>query len=143
MKQLLQKLNPAVPKFVLFLIAGAMWSSVGIMLDTLPVQWLKNYQGQVWVFVVSGLLLAFIIHHFGFLKIVNKNIKRITELPEKACVFSFISWKSYLIIIIMITLGITLRHSTIPKQFLSIIYIGIGTALFLSSIRYYRKLFQL
>jgi hypothetical protein len=40
----------------------------------------------------------------------------------------------------MVTMGITLRHSPIPKQYLSVIYTGIGLALFLSSIRYFRNL---
>jgi hypothetical protein len=38
----------------------------------------------------------------------------------------------------MIVLGSTLRHSSIPKQWLSVIYTGIGLALFLSGVKYFR-----
>jgi hypothetical protein len=38
----------------------------------------------------------------------------------------------------MISMGIALRHSALPKRYLSILYIGIGLALFLSGIRYLR-----
>jgi len=118
-----------------------MWCGVGIMLTSMAVHWLKVYDGSPWYFAVPGIIAALVIHHFGFLKIVDKNLGRIARLPGKPCIFSFISWKSYLIILIMVTLGITLRHSPIPKHWLSIIYLGIGLSLFLSSIRYFRNLF--
>jgi hypothetical protein len=87
-------------------------------------------------------IAALIVHHFGFLKIVNTNIERIFQTNEKKCLFSFIPSRSYLIIAVMITLGVILRHSSIPKQYLSILYIGIGLALILSSVRYLRIFFR-
>jgi hypothetical protein len=132
--------KPAVPKKVLLAFAGAMWCCVGIMLIIMAVHWLYDYDGNRWLFAIPGVIAALIIHHFGFLKIVDKNLGRISRLPGKPCVFSFISWKSYFIIIIMVTMGITLRHSSIQKQYLSLIYLSIGFALFLSSIRYFRNL---
>jgi hypothetical protein len=135
-----RKFKPAVPKKVLLVFAGLMWFGVGIMLSTMAFRWLYDYEGNSWLYAVSGFIAALIIHHFGFLKIVDKNLGRISRLPGKPCIFSFISWKSYVTILIMVTLGITLRHSSIPKQFLSLIYLGIGFALFLSSIRYFRNL---
>lgn len=139
MTQLNEKFKPAVPKKLLLVIAGIMWCCVGIMLTLMAVQWLRLNEGNKWLFAIPGIAAALIIHHFGFLKIVDKNLGRISDLPGNPCIFSFISWKSYLIIIIMITMGITLRHSAIPKEYLSVIYLGIGLALFLSSIRYFRK----
>jgi hypothetical protein len=135
-----EKFKPAVPRRLLLLIAGAMWCGVGVMLSLMAYHWLSAYEGHAWLFAIPGIIAALIIHHFGFLKIVDKNLGRISRLSPKPCVFSFISWKSYLIIVIMVTMGITLRHSPIPKQYLSVIYTGIGLALFLSSIRYFRNL---
>jgi hypothetical protein len=43
----------------------------------------------------------------------------------------------------MVSMGIALRHSSIPKHYLSILYNGIGLALFLSGIRYFRFFFKL
>jgi hypothetical protein len=139
MTQLKERYKPAVPKKLLLVIAGIMWCCVGIMLTLMAVQWLKLYEGNKWLFAIPGFIAALIIHHFGFLKIVDKNLGRISHLPGNPCIFSFISWKSYLIIIVMITMGISLRHSAIPKEYLSVIYLSIGLALFLSSIRYFRK----
>ena len=58
-------------------------------------------------------------------------------MEGKKCIFSFMSWKSYLIVVVMMTMGITLRHSSIPKQYLAIMYIAIGGALAISSIPYF------
>jgi len=135
-----ERFKPAASKNILLLITGVMWCCVGIMLTSMAVHWLYIYEGNPLLFAVPGLIAALIIHHFGFLKIVDKNLGRITRLPGRPCVFSFISWKSYFIIIIMVTMGITIRHSPIQKQYLSVIYLGIGLALFLSSIRYFRNL---
>jgi len=135
-----EKYKPKVPRKALFLIAGIMWCGVGIMLASMAYGWLSAYGSNAWIFAAAGITAALIIHHFGFLRIVDKNLGRISKLPARPCAFSFISWKSYFIILIMVAMGITLRHSPIPKQYLSVIYIGIGLALFLSSIRYFRNL---
>ena len=135
----IQKLNPAVDKKILVLLAGLMWCGVGVMLVTFAFKWLSAYEGKgAWIFYLCGFLAAMPIHHFGFLKLADKNLNRMLPFTEKKCVFSFMTWRSYFIVLIMVSLGITLRHSAIPKQYLSILYNGIGLALFLSGIRYMR-----
>ena len=47
-------------------------------------------------------------------------------------------WRSYLLIPFMIILGVILRHSPVPRLYLAVLYLAIGTALFLSSLRYLR-----
>jgi hypothetical protein len=141
---ILQKLNPAVDKKYLIMLAGIVWCGVGIMLISFAVSWLNNYdrKGTGWYYL-AGFAAAMPIHHFGFLRLADKNIERLMAAEGKKCLFSFITWKSYLIIIIMISMGITLRHSSLPKQYLSILYNGIGLGLFLSGIRYFRKSIKL
>ncbi|MGD0583164.1 MAG: hypothetical protein ABR974_09495 [Bacteroidales bacterium] len=131
-------------KRYLVLIAGLMWCGVGIMLMAFAETWLGRYPGKgVYLFYAAGFFAAMPIHFFGFLKLADKNIGRLSEITEKRSIFSFITFKSYLTIIFMVALGITLRHSSIPKQYLSIIYNGIGLGLFLSGTRYIRYFFKL
>jgi hypothetical protein len=131
--------KPAVDKKILVLLAGFMWCGVGIMLIAFAVSWLSVYQGSgTLFFYLGGFLAAMPIHHLGFLKIADKNLNRLLPMAEKKCIFSFMTWRSYITVLIMVSLGITLRHSAIPKQYLSILYNGIGFALFLSGIRYLR-----
>jgi len=135
----MDKYKPAVTIPFLLLLAGTAWVCVGIMLVVLAFSWLsKSSNTNIYLYSGAGILLALLVHHFGFLKIVDKNLKRILQMKGKRCLFSFIPWKSYLIIVIMITMGAVLRHSVIPKQDLAVLYIGIGLALILSSVRYIR-----
>lgn len=135
-------LKPAVDKKILVFLAGFMWCGVGLMLIRLAVSWL-SHTGDKALFYLTGFFSAMLIHHFGFLRIADKNLGRLMPLEEKKCIFSFMTWKSYIIVLVMVTLGITLRHSGIPKNYLSVLYIGIGLALFLSGLRYFRFFLKL
>lgn len=140
----LEKLNPAVDKKYLLLIAGLMWCGVGVMLISFALSWLAHYQGRgKGLFYVAGLLAGLPIHFLGFSKLAVKNMNRIMAIKGKKCIFSFITWKSYFIIIFMVALGITLRHSSLPKQYLSILYNGLGIGLFLSGTLYITASFKL
>jgi len=135
----INKYKPAVTNYLLILIAGLVWIGVGLMLVYLAFSWLRMFWGlNAYMYMAGGVVLALLVHHFGFLKLVDKNLKRILPMDGKKCLFAFIPWKSYLTIAVMITLGVTLRHSEIPKQYLAILYTGIGFALILSSVRYLR-----
>lgn len=135
------RFKPAVDKRVLLFLAGFLWICAGSMLLFLAYGWLRAPQsGNAFVFAVMGVIAALLIHHFGFLKIVDKNLGRILPMEGKRCIFSFMSWKSYLLVALMVALGVLLRHSPIPKPYLSSLYIGIGLSLVLSSVRYLRVL---
>jgi hypothetical protein len=140
----IKKIILSVDKSILVLLAGLMWCGVGVLLVSYAVSWLSTCNSREQFFFYSaGFLAAMPIHHFGFLKIADKNLNRILFLTEKKSPFSFMTWKSYIIVLIMVSMGIALRHSSIPKRYLSILYNGIGLALFLSGIRYFRFFFKL
>jgi len=140
----IKKFDPAVDKRFLIALSGVTWITVGIILCKLAVNWLSPVSLKpALVLGLTGIVLSLLIHHFGFLKLVDRNIERILPLKDKVCVFAFQPWKSYLIIAIMVGLGIGLRHSPLPKPYLAVIYIGFGGAMILSSIRYFRVFFKL
>jgi hypothetical protein len=135
----IRRFTPFADKRVLVFLAGSMWCGVGIMLVNFGMKWASITSGnEKIVLYTTGFLAAMGIHHFGFLKVADKNLRRLLPLSQKRCVFSFMTWKSYILVAFMMTLGITLRHSSIPKPYLSVLYNGIGLALFLSGIRYFR-----
>ena len=141
MNRKIAKIKPAVNKRVLLFLAGFMWLGVGTMLLFLSFSWLNAFRARgSFLFGGIGVIVALVVHHFGFLKIVDKNLGRILPMEGTKCVFSFITWKSYIIVAVMVAMGALLRHSPIPKPYLSILYIGIGMALLLSSVRYLRVL---
>ncbi len=135
--------KPAVTRHLLLFVAGIVWAAVGFMLLSLAFSWLSRASDiHIHPFVIAGVAGALLIHHFGFLKIADKNLKRILKMQDRSCLFAFIPWKSYLIIGVMILIGSVLRHSVIPKHCLAVLYIAIGLALVLSSIRYIRVFIQ-
>ncbi len=140
---LLKDLRPAVSKYWLLTVAGLTWSIVGTLLCRRAYHWFTGIH-KSWAIPLEGasLLLALIVHHFGFSKIAGRNIERLCHLTEKTCIFAFQTWKGYLIIGFMIALGSLLRHSPIPKLCLAIVYVTIGGALFLSSLSYFKLLWQ-
>ncbi|MBC34720.1 MAG: hypothetical protein CL663_01565 [Bacteroidetes bacterium] len=116
-----------------------MWIAVGQFLIRLATEWLLLEEDPIkYLFVFFGITLGFIKYRITFLKVINKNIIRIEQRPGKLCAFSFLSWKNYVLVGFMMLLGITLRHSPIPKLYLSILYIGIGLGLILGSITYFK-----
>jgi hypothetical protein len=139
----MKKYTPAVTNIVLLFLAGFVWACVGAVLLSLAFSWLSAASRTTfYLFGGTGVAFALVVHHFGFLKIVDKNLDRILPMKTKQCLFAFIPWKSYLIISVMITMGAILRHSSIPKSYLAILYTAIGLALILSSVRYIRIFFQ-
>jgi hypothetical protein len=141
----LYKLKPAAKKFWLQLLAGLMWSSVGLMLFFIARRWLVEVELSTEVLLlIAGLLLAAAIYYWGFSKLAGKNIHRIEMLPnQKPCLFAFQAWTSYPLVAVMIAMGIYLRvYSSFPHALLAITYIGIGGGLFGSSLRYYAHLFN-
>ncbi len=118
-----------------------MWTGVGVMLCIYAVGWLEA--AWVWLALPLGLLgvvISVAANRWQFSKLAIKNIDRIFGLPDRACVFSFLAWKGYAIIVFMITLGIVLRNSPLPKPYLAVIYLAVGGALIQASSHYYRHL---
>jgi hypothetical protein len=134
--------TPATRKIWLHLLAGLMWSGVGILLVAFAAQWLGLvHSWTVLLLVLAGLLLAAGIYFFGFSKLASSNIQRIIKIPkEKICIFAFQKWSSYPLVLVMIAMGIYLRrYSPIPKPYLAILYLGLGASLFVSSLQYYSQ----
>ncbi|MBU1052994.1 MAG: hypothetical protein KKC46_04090 [Proteobacteria bacterium] len=138
----LRKIKPAADKRALIFIAGFIWICSGIMLLSFSYYWLHEIQNiNYWLIAGISFVLSLLIHHFGFLKIVDINLRRLLPAKEKKCIFSFMDWKSYINVAVMAVIGIIVRNSTIPKIYLSIVYAAIGFALILSSVRYMRIFF--
>ena len=134
----LDHLIPRASRSFLLLLSGLMWSVVGILLCRLAISWYITLGFSQHIFWFSlSIPTALAIHFFGFSKLALVNIPRIRNLPPKPSVFAFMQWWNYPLVIFMISLGIWMRHSPIPKQYLGILYFGIGAALFLASLLYY------
>lgn len=137
----MQNLIPKVHKRYLLLIAGIVWliAGVNILLIGLPnfaADWGGNYLFAALAIGVFAVFMAFI---FG--PLVKKHNARVLNLPgEKAPFYRFFDVKSYLIMIFMMTGGITLRNSHIAAPiFIGYMYTGIGSALMGAGVLFLRR----
>jgi len=138
------RFTPAVPRPLLLFVSGLMWSLVGIMLCRMAWLWIFPLETTLFfALLFAGCAGGWLVFYFGFSRIAQKNIDRLCLLPARACFFAFQAWKSYFIIVFMIALGITLRHSPIPRSLLAVVYFIIGGGLFLSSFRYYLRIYTM
>ena len=135
---MLEKLKPWVPRRVLLAVAGFVWTVVGAMLCVSAFRWLSDADLALALPLGAlAVVLAIVVAGPGFTRIARKNIGRIESAPDRACVFGFQAWKSYLLVGFMIALGTFLRHSPIPKEYLAVVYATIGGALLVASLPYY------
>ncbi len=140
---LVKLLNPAVPRHWLLLLAGLMWSGVGVFLSCLAATWLaKSFSILSLLLFLVGVGVSVFANRVQFTRLAVKNIQRICSLNHTACLFSFQAWTGYLIIAFMMSLGIWLRSSSIPRPYLMVVYVAIGGALFQASFHYYRHFLQ-
>ena len=132
-----------VSHWVHIALSALMWSLVGVKMNLLAANWLSDFQNDVKIYIlIIGVIVGISVALFLFSKLVRKNILRINKLPKKSNIIYFQSLKSYIIIIFMISLGVSMRKSgLIANYILCPIYISIGTALFTSSLIYYKQLF--
>lgn len=140
----LVRLKPAVPKHWLIAIAGLVWLAAGGMLCHLAWGWLRPLSSLPFTgLVAAGLVLAVVVHRLMLARIARRNMVRICNYAERGCLFAFQAWRSYLMILVMIAMGSFLRHTTIPRAFLALLYTAMGGGLALSSLAYFHLFWRI
>ena len=119
----------SVHKNTLILIAGIVWAIAGFNIVRIG---LIAYAGNVtWWRVLLSIAVYTVFQVFIFGKMVKKHTARILQYEdERQNVFRFFDTKSYLIMVFMMTLGISLRVSdVVPNGFIAYFYTGLGASL--------------
>lgn len=136
----LHNLIPAVSIKWLLLIAGALWTGVGLILCDIASVWLSHTTWSTAASIgIGGFAVGIIVYRFGFRQIARHNLQRIHMMKGPAWILAFQAPRSYGIMVFMIALGFGLRHSDFPKAALAGIYLTVGLGLLLGSIQYYRS----
>ncbi|NVO01865.1 MAG: hypothetical protein HXX09_04115 [Bacteroidetes bacterium] len=133
------KFKPGIPKRHLLLIAGFVWLFAGGMLSY------RGYSSHISastldfleVILCIGIGIAF--YFIMFSKISLKHITRIVNIKlVNPCIFSFFNLRSYFLMILMISGGISLRvFHVIDIKYISLFYIVMSTPLLISSFRFF------
>lgn len=120
----------------LLITAGIVWIIAGTNILRIGiVTWMNSTQD--WMFKIGEATVVFLLFFvFIFRKLYYKHTRRIEEKKEdKNCPFSFFDVKSWIMMVFMITLGITIRSlHLLPDSFISVFYTGLSIALILTGI---------
>lgn len=138
-KTILERLKPGIPKRYLLFVAALMWTFAGGMLFFRGFSMLFLFPRMLLIKIIGSLSAGLVFYKMMFSKISLKHTQRILKIEiEKPCFFSFFNFRSYIMMIVMISMGITLRTTGIvPIEYLSILYVTMGIPLTLSAVRFY------
>jgi hypothetical protein len=138
------RLEPAVPRRVLYVAAALAWELAGLILAVRAFFWLRELGLTALAYAAPALLAGWAKGRWVFGRVADKNIARIEALsPQKKriCVFAFQALESYLLVLVMIGAGVLLRLSPLPRPILAAVYLAIGLGLIFGSFRYWRASF--
>jgi hypothetical protein len=91
------------------------------------------YEADLAVLALLAILLGFLKSHFILDKTAAKSINRILLFDDGTCLGAVYSKATWMLVLAMMGMGILLRHSSLPRPLLGIIYVTIGWALLWSS----------
>lgn len=120
-------------------LAFLIWALVGAGLMTAGVRFVivSNASGlATGVGCVLALAVGFAKGSFVLPKIARKNSARIHQLPVKSPLYTTFSPKSWLLVLLMIAIGRTIRALGGAPLFVGVIYLAVGFALLLGSRTY-------
>ncbi|HET7733197.1 MAG TPA: hypothetical protein VFK73_05095 [Paludibacter sp.] len=131
--------KPGIPKRYLIFVAALMWTFAGGMLFTRGFGMLLLFHRLLWLKILISIIAGLIFYFLLFSKISYKHTQRIIRMNvEKPCIFSFFNLRSYIMMVLMIGMGITLRSTGIvPMEYLSVLYVTMGVPLTMSAFRFY------
>ena len=126
-----QLLKPGVKRSVLLFFAPLIWSAVGVLLMVRGIGWIGSGTAR-WL-VLIALSMGTLKSLFMLDKVAQKNSIRIQNMGGHSCIGAVYSWKTWLLVLLMMGMGIALRTLTTPGKIVGTIYFAIGWALFFSS----------
>ncbi|WP_291581752.1 hypothetical protein [Bacteroides sp.] len=133
-----------VNRQVLLITAGIVWIVAGANILRIGiVTWLND--SQYWLFKIGEATIVFLLFFILiFRRLYYKHTERITQKKqEKNCPFSFFDVKSWIIMIFMISLGISIRSlHLLPTCFISVFYTGLSLALIVTGVLFIRYWWQ-
>jgi hypothetical protein len=123
--------KPGVSRAVHLFAAPFLWTAIGTMLMVRGFNWIGPGPGR-WL-VVPAVLAGTAKSMLVLDKTAKKSLARIMELDDNTCIGAVYSWKTWLLVGLMMAAGITMRKLTDPGMVIGTLYMAIGWALFLSS----------
>jgi len=130
-KQGLSRLKPAVNRRVHLFAAPLLWTVVGSSLLVRGWGWIGPGQDR-W-FVLLAIALGTVKSLLILDRTARRSLTRISRLRDGTCLGAVYSWKTWLLVVLMMGSGIVLRRYFTPGVVIGTLYAAVGWALLLSS----------
>jgi hypothetical protein len=110
--------------------AAIMWTVVGLGLAAAGMVWCFG-SALPWslVLAAAGVAAGLAKGRFLIRTMAERNAARIITRGDGRCLGGFLSVKTWLLVALMMTSGIILRRSAVPRPVLGVLYTAVGTAL--------------
>jgi hypothetical protein len=127
----LSRLKPGVNRRVHLFAAPLLWTVVGTFLLVRGWDWIGPGRDRWFVLLAFalGTLKSFLILD----KTARRALARIVRLRDGSCLGAVYSWKTWLLVALMMGSGIVLRRYFTPGVVIGTLYAAVGWALLLSS----------
>lgn len=131
LKKPLQAIKPGVNRRVHLFAAALLWTVIGTILVIRGWGWINPAENG-W-FIAAGLLAGTLKSVFILDRTARRTVERITKMRDGTCLGAVYSWKTWILVAVMVTGGVLLRTFFEPGRYTGTLYVAIGWALLLSS----------
>lgn len=125
------KFKPSASRSTMLLLAALFWTVVGLGLIIRGINTLM--QGDHYFLLAAAFCLGTFKYFMVFSRTARKNVVRIQEKEDGDCLGGVFSFKSWLLIVVMILMGRLLRLSGLSLGIYGVIVLAVGWGLFLAS----------
>ena len=133
--------KPGVSRTVHLFAAPFLWTTIGCLLLVRGWGLLEPDKGR-WLFLAAG-VLGTLKSLFILDRVARRSLQRIIQFKDNTCLGAVYSWKTWIVVLVMMTTGIAIRMFTQPGPLIGTIYCAVGWSLCLSSrlgwLQWYRQ----
>lgn len=123
--------KPGVSRAVHLFAAPFLWTAVGSYLLVRGWGWLGADQGR-WLLIVAA-VAGTLKSMFILDRMARRSLQRIVLFKDNTCLGAVYSWKTWLLVLVMMTAGWLVRTVTQPGPMIGTLYCTVGWSLCLSS----------
>jgi hypothetical protein len=133
------KYVPRVKKRTLLMAVGCVYTIGGGILMARAMVTLIQIHMHLPLEVVIGIIGGVFFYFMMFRKVFKRHYNRIIHLEiERPCFFSFFNARSYILMSVMITAGVTVRLTgLVPIEYLYTFYITMSLPLLVCAVRFF------
>lgn len=136
-ESLVRRLTPKGSVRVQLHLAAMMWLVGASILGIRGFMYLSKSHWAAWL-VALALVLGVVKGHLLLDRVARNGVAHILARGSGRCLFGFFSWKSWLLVALMMGGGIVLRNSGVAPDILGVLYAAVATALVYGDITYWR-----